>query len=309
MRPYRRVRLLTTIACLAAPITCFTATARPTGLSVTTTQTGRVQRSRDVFSQQGQLPYPWEQLFDQNSGQVYYSNPQTGVAQWDPPPQWEYPNRGKNELKSMLPLTLDALQGQNGFSKLRGPVCWRLAGFSGVTEYSGGGILKRKEDELPYKLRIGDERVLSRWNMEKQKLTVSRIQGIVNVLADGTATITSKGRGPTLYRAGYGAPWYALQKDETQILADGDQVSLDCNDPEAAIFTCQQESTVQNYLHNLFSSAEQRGGEQQGQQGQPQHAYEQPQLPYPWEQLFDQSSGHVYYANLETGVAQWEPPL
>ena len=30
------------------------------------------------------LPYPWEQLADQN-GAVYYSNPQTGEASWDPP--------------------------------------------------------------------------------------------------------------------------------------------------------------------------------------------------------------------------------
>ena len=38
--------------------------------------------------QQGQpyeLPYPWEQLADPSSGQVYYSNPQTGEASWDPP--------------------------------------------------------------------------------------------------------------------------------------------------------------------------------------------------------------------------------
>ena len=39
-------------------------------------------------AQQGQpyeLPYPWEQLADPSSGQVYYSNPQTGEASWDPP--------------------------------------------------------------------------------------------------------------------------------------------------------------------------------------------------------------------------------
>ena len=40
------------------------------------------------YEQQGQpyeLPYPWEQLADPSSGQVYYSNPQTGEASWDPP--------------------------------------------------------------------------------------------------------------------------------------------------------------------------------------------------------------------------------
>eukprot|EP00964_Phaeocystis_antarctica_P106327 scaffold71222_cov50-Phaeocystis_antarctica.AAC.1 len=36
--------------------------------------------------------------------------------------------------------------------------------------------------------------------MLNQKLTVSRKQGVVQCLADGTATLTSEGRGPTLWR-------------------------------------------------------------------------------------------------------------
>ena len=53
---------------------------------------GSVQQDDDAqqagYEQQGQpyeLPYPWEQLADPSSGQVYYSNPQTGEASWDPP--------------------------------------------------------------------------------------------------------------------------------------------------------------------------------------------------------------------------------
>ena len=47
---------------------------------------------------------------------------------------------------------------------------------------------------------------------------------------------------------------------------------------------------------------QQQGGyQQQGQQSQGQ-------LPYGWEQLMDQNSGHVYYSNSQTGQTQWEPP-
>ena len=43
--------------------------------------------------------------------------------------------------------------------------------------------------------------VLSRWNMFKQKLTVSRVQCVMQVLADGTAVAESRGKGPTLWCA------------------------------------------------------------------------------------------------------------
>ena len=47
-------------------------------------QGGYEQQGGSAQQGQPQLPYPWEQLADQN-GQVYYSNPQTGEASWDPP--------------------------------------------------------------------------------------------------------------------------------------------------------------------------------------------------------------------------------
>ena len=47
-------------------------------------QGGSAQQSGSAQQGQPQLPYPWEQLADQN-GAVYYSNPQTGEASWDPP--------------------------------------------------------------------------------------------------------------------------------------------------------------------------------------------------------------------------------
>ena len=91
--------------------------------------------------------------------------------------------------------------------------------------------------------------MLSRWNMQRPKLTVSREQCKVIVASDGTAALVSCGKGPTLWRPAKGpTPWYAVSRSETCTLADGDQISLDCNDPEAAVFTCEVSSTYYGIL-------------------------------------------------------------
>ena len=151
-----------------------------------------------------------------------------------------------------------------------------------------------------YPLCEGDEQVLSRWNMVEQALTVSRRQCDVECKG-GYATLVSNGRSATLWRE-RGGPWCSVPKGESLVLNDGDQVSLDAQDPDGAIFTCeaaQQGGSEQQQ----GGSAQQGGYEQQGgsaQQGQPQ-------LPYPWEQLADQN-GQVYYSNPQTGEASWDPP-
>ena len=93
-------------------------------------------------------------------------------------------------------------------------------------------------DTMPHTLRSGEKLVLSRLHMQRPKLTVSREQCKVMVAADGTADLVSCGKGPTLLRQS-GAPWYAVARSDTCPLADGDQISLDCSDPEAAVFTCE----------------------------------------------------------------------
>ena len=157
-------------------------------------------------------------------------------------------------------------------------VIWTLAGFCGVTGFSLyaedpadlqiGRDSYRADCErylyLPYTLRNGEEHVLSRWNMASPRLTVSRIQCRVQVLADGSAALVSRGRGPTLWRT-LGGPWNWLYRDEWHMLADGDQVSLDWNDPEAAVLTCSCQ----------LDSAMQHGGYQQQQQQQQQRGYNQ----------------------------------
>ena len=195
------------------------------------------------------------------------------------------------------------------------PVVWSLSAFSGIRGFanvagisgecsqvremaadmsamggSAGSIYQQDYRYLPYLLRNGEEQVLSRWNMEKQKLTVSRVQCKIQVSADGTAGLLSTGKGPTLWRV-WGGPWNRLSKGEWHILAGGDQLSLDWHDPEAAIVTCQVEH-AQDYV----------------QQDYAQPGYAQPGLPAGWTSAIDEASGTTYYYNQQSGVSQWEPP-
>jgi len=75
--------------------------------------------------------------------------------------------------------------------------------------------------------------------MIEQKLTVSREQAVVRCEADGSATLTSKGKGPTLW-CSRGEPWVAVPEGEQVPLSDGDLISLDVNDPDGAIFSCER---------------------------------------------------------------------
>jgi hypothetical protein len=87
--------------------------------------------------------------------------------------------------------------------------------------------------------------------------------------------------------------------------ARGWQVSLDCNDPEAAVFACHL-----NGGGDLGSDMQQGRYSQQGyaQQGYSQQGYAE-DLPAGWTTGIDPSSGSTYYYNEQTGQSQWEPPL
>jgi len=200
----------------------------------------------------------WTTAVDEASGATYYYNGQTGESQWEPPAAAEQDNGAQ--------------------------ILWRVVGSSGT--------------HSRYSLRNGDVQVLSRFNMLKQKLTVSRVQCIVQI-HDGTATLTSCGRGPTLWCA-RGCPWVALENGDQVPLTDGDLVSLDCNDPGGTVFACEERA--------LQGGQPQMSGHPQGhQQGVYDQQLGQPQLPYPWEMLVDHS-GAVYYANAQTGVTSWDAP-
>ena len=172
------------------------------------------------------MPYrlnSWTTATDETSGATYYYNEQTGEAQWEPP------------------------QGYGGAQAL-----WHAVPTSGV--YS------------QYAMRSGEEQVLGRFDMVEQSPYVSRQQCLVRVAADGTATVISTGKPPTLIRAHCDAPWFVLRKSRTlydvvenddiwqqllqglegtHVLSDGEQISLDIRNPEAAVLTirCQDEVT------------------------------------------------------------------
>ena len=81
------------------------------------------------------------------------------------------------------------------------------------------------------------------------------------------------------------------------MLSDGDQLSLDWQEPEAAIFTCQVDGAAQQpYEGHAW---------QQGQHAQRGAAFG---LPEGWVADVDQASGDTYYYNEYTGLSQWEPP-
>ena len=136
---------------------------------------------------------------------------------------------------------------------------------------------------LPYYVRNGEDQVLSRCNMLFKSDTVERVQCMIKALADGTTTVIGcGGKSPTLVRSRGDGQWGPLYKGEKRILLDGDQISLDAYNPEAAVFTCTEESAAQ----------------QGGAQG----------LPAGWYTSVDPASGQTFYCNEQTGVCQWEPP-
>ena len=99
--------------------------------------------------------------------------------------------------------------------------------------------------------------VLSRWNMVQPNNYVSRMQCMVKILPDGTPTLVGIGKAPTLVRT-RGGPWEPLYKRQRRLLADGDQLILDCYNPDAAVFTCCDENVMQQGGY----------GQQQGGYGQ-----------------------------------------
>ena len=189
-----------------------------------------------------QLAPGWISGIDPESGQTYFYHEPTGISQWEPPPQTD----------------------QQVYT---GQVMWQFSPAWGL--YSD------------YTVRSGEEQVLGRFDMVEQKNTVSRMQCVVQVAADGTASVVSLGKRPTGLRAragpdkyGRGAPWYGLESDATRmnahVLKDGEQIALDMDSgeslgyqgtPYSAVFTCH------------MVQGDQCG--QQDQYGQPQGQYGQ----------------------------------
>ena len=138
---------------------------------------------------------------------------------------------------------------------------WRVYPVSGVTGHTAFTGSKEKYGVLPYTLCAGDEFSLGRWNMIQPSVYVSRVQCVVQALADGTAGVVSRGKPATVWRRGNG-PWSKLTKGQSLLLSSGDQISVDAKNPEGSVFTIEQESPMQDGTY--------------GQQGYGQQGYSQP---------------------------------
>lgn len=144
-----------------------------------------------------------------------------------------------------------------------------------------------------------DEQVLGCWNLVYQS-DVDRVQCMLRVRPEGHLTLIGCGtKGPTLWR-NRGGQWNALYKGQETQVFDGDQVSLDYNNPESAIFECYEESVAQAYQGGYGYGQQQGGSDQQqgsysqqgayGQHQQGGYEHDQQQGGYP-----QQQQGGGYY--------------
>ena len=167
------------------------------------------------------------------------------------------------------------VQQMGGYGQQGGQALWRIYPVQGVTGHNkfSGAVSAVNQDRfrsvcekygtLPYTVIGNDERILCRWNMMMDPGTsVSRSQCKVSVYPDGTAVLTSNGScSPTLVRSCTATEcgmWSPLYQGQTYVLNSGDQIALDANNPEGAVFSCQNEGAMQ------------QGGYGQQQGGYPQ---------------------------------------
>ena len=166
----------------------------------------------------------WVTGIDEATGAAYYYNQQTGESQWEPPQQ-------------------AAPQGYGA------QVIWRLMPAAGV--YS------------EFTVRNGEEVVLGSAHMVEQVPTVSEAQCLVQVAADGTATLVSLGYRPTALRARIGAPSFGLKQQATHVLRPGEQILLD-GVTMSGIFTCQVETADMGVGGYPQQQQQQQGGSGNG---------------------------------------------
>jgi len=215
---------LAAFACLAATAASLT-TFRPLshGPLNRGSSTVCVSSRAPLLAQLQALAAGWEAQVDEASGHTYYLNDQTGESQWEPP-------QSSIIVTAAQQWRIDGVCGVAGFSGVEG--------FAASNKYYTSRMTTaQKEDacrlehgrtgrpcQLPYRVRSGEERVLSRYNMVEQKSSVSKKQCMVRCAADGTGILASEGESPTLWRTAGGA-WSALFQGQEQVLSEGDQVS------------------------------------------------------------------------------------
>ena len=98
-----------------------------------------------------------------------------------------------------------------------------------------------------YTVHNGKQLVLGRSD-GPMPITVSRKQCIIAIGNDGTGTVTSVGMGSTGVRENASTLWLWLRANQSKVIADGTMVSLDSNNPEGHVFTCQVVDTKDEWL-------------------------------------------------------------
>ena len=255
----------TSVMRLVGAFVCFAATASglmPTPTSVLRTPFNRAHRAATPVAQDG-----WTTGVDQASGQTYYYNQQTGVSQWEAPPGFGGPQQGygaqQQQGGAQQQQGYGAQQQQQGYGAQQGSQGWHLVPAL-LVEGKGRHL------STDYTVPCGGEQTLGRFDMVDRvghRLTVSRQQCVVQVSADGTATLYSTGKPPTGWRTGSNEPWNWLMNGQSSTLGHGHKISLDSKNPDDAVFVCNM----------VGAPAGQQGyGQQQGYGGQPQ-GYGQPQ--------------------------------
>ena len=178
-----------------------------------------------------------------------------------------------------------------------GQAVWRIQpimGVGGHTRFQAFGPeyanAFQKYSMIPYSLCFpGDDFVLGRWNMMQPSPYVSRQQVVVNLLPDGNAILYSTGKPATGIRQN-GGQWNWLYNGQQHYIQHGDQVSLDQNNPEGAVF--QFENAAMGGGQMGYGQQQQGYGQQQGGYGQ---GYGQQQGGYGQQGGYPQQGGYQQY--------------
>jgi len=119
-----------------------------------------------------------------------------------------------------------------------------------------------------YFVERGKQQPLGCYDMGQQRQDIPPDQCIVQAADDGSCIyVYARGFQPTGWRTSPNEPWTWMQPGESVTLGNGHKVSLDCNDPEGAVFKFEKANPQQGGY-----------GQQQGGYGQPQGGgYGQPQ--------------------------------
>lgn len=159
-----------------------------------------------------------------------------------------------------------------------------------------------------YHIEPGESRNLGREDLGTyayQSPNVDEVQCILQVAEDGSAVYAyAQGRTPTGWRTRPDEPWRWMQPGESTTLQSGWKVSLDCNNPESAVYKMEKAGRflVEDYINSVNGVGTvdlRRTGVGGGGGGG---------LPPGWSAQVDPQSGQTYYSNQNTGETSWDPP-